>query len=288
MSDSLICKYLSDSITESVKVSFKGRILKINGLGNDIRISIPLDNLKIRGNKSETYITLYDVNTLKEHCFLFETDNEVELFIKNIEKMRNYEEGILYHEGTKKILFIGSFVGRGGDEGTESTGKGTEFYLNGSKRYEGETFRGKHNGVGDFFSEDGLFKVEMYEIHEGRIATNEEIKITFVKTGYSVNVMLLEELNVDKDVFDVRTFAMNNMKDIDSLMFPYLSPEEQLFNLKEKYDILEKKYYDLSFGIKDNYCKYIKISNHIDNLSRIYIWINTVIFTGIIINKFIF
>ena len=283
MSDSFICKYYD----ESVKVSFKGRILKINGLGNDIKISILLDNLMLKNNL-ERNVVLYNVNTKDEYHLSFETDNEVELFIKNIEKMRNYEEGIIYHEGTNKIWFIGAFVGRDGDEGTESTGKGTEFYLNGSKRYEGETFRGKHNGVGDFFSEDGLFKVEMYEIREGYIATNEEVKITFVKTGYSVNVMLLEELNVDMDVFDVRTFAMNNMKDIDSLMFPYLSPEEQLINLKDKYDILEKNYNDLSFDVTDIYCKYIKISNHIDNLSKIYIWTNIVIFTGIIINKFIF
>ena len=202
MSDSFICKY-SD---ESVKVSFKGRIFQINGLGNDFKISILLDNLMLKNNL-ERNVVLYNINTKDEYLLSFETDNEVELFIKNIEKMRNYEEGIIYHEGTNKIWFIGTFVGREG-EGTESTGKGTEFYLNGSKRYEGETFRGKHNGVGVFLSEDGLFKVEMYEICEGYIDMDEEVTIIFIKTGYSINIRLSEKLELDKDVFDVRTYII--------------------------------------------------------------------------------
>ena len=283
MSDSFICKY-SD---ESVKVSFKGRIFQINGLGNDFKISILLDNLMLKNNL-ERNVVLYNVNTKDEYLLSFETDNEVELFIKNIEKMRNYEEGIIYHEGTNKIWFIGAFVGRDGDEGTESIGKGTEFYLNGTKRYEGETFKGKHHGVGNFFSEDGLFKIEMYEIRDGYIAIDEEVVITFIKTGYSVNVRLLEEFNVDMDVFDVRKFAMDNMKDISSLMFPYLSSEEQITYLKDKYDILEKKYNDLSHETSIINKHYIEISNHIDNLSRVNIFINTFCLTCVMIYKYLF
>lgn len=263
--------YVCKSNNKDVKLKFvekNGKIfLEVINIEKNNRLNcwniqqLKLVNDKIDEKNISTYIDIKAPNNT--YRYEFETERNLIHFWDNFDKMKGYKKSVIFYEGTNKIHFIGSFVPSKDGNSIESSGEGEEYYLSGSIRYKGETYKGTYSGVGTFLSKNSKIVIKFFEIFDGAIEAGAEAEITFVPSNTKYDIKLEESQTLDIESFDITKFALKYVPELKNVYFNYLPHNEQIICLHEKIEELKKQNLELEDKINDIYYKYDEVKENL-------------------------